>query len=123
MVSVIMDLNVIYNGDVISVLNSNLIKLKRLDTPNVEAIKAYHILKEAHIDMIRKTNDPVKLKKIALNITNVEYCLQELWKFEKDSSFHKFWLLPKCSCPKMDNEDSYGTGYSIRNTDCLLHGE
>ena len=55
--------------------------------------------------------------------TQNEYSLQELWGFPKDPNYHKFWEMAGCTCPKMDNEDAYPTGYYIRVGDCPLHGE
>ena len=52
-----------------------------------------------------------------------EYQLQELWGFPKDSNYHKFWEMAGCTCPNMDTEDAYPTGYYVRVGDCPLHGE
>jgi len=52
-----------------------------------------------------------------------EYRLQALWGFPLDSKYHKFWEMPGCTCPKMDNDDAYPTGYYTRSGDCPLHGE
>lgn len=35
------------------------------------------------------------------------YVLQSLWGFKQHGEYHKFWELPKCICPKIDNEDRY----------------
>lgn len=52
-----------------------------------------------------------------------EFLLQELWGFPKDSKYHKFWEMSGCTCPKMDNDDAYPTGYYTRDGSCPLHGE
>jgi hypothetical protein len=52
-----------------------------------------------------------------------EYRLQELWGFPKDPNYHRFWEMAGCTCPKMDNEDAYPTGYYTRSGNCPLHGE
>jgi len=51
-----------------------------------------------------------------------EYRLQELWGFPKDPNYHKFWEMSGCTCPKIDNEDSYPTGFYIHTQNCPLHG-
>lgn len=45
--------------------------------------------------------------------------LQKLWGFDKDKSRWCEWRLPKCTCPKMDNEDA--GRYIYFSMDCPLH--
>lgn len=52
--------------------------------------------------------------------TQINFELQGLWGFPKDESMHKGYLLSKCSCPKIDNEDM-GSHYYI-NASCIYHG-
>ena len=54
--------------------------------------------------------------------TENEYKLQDLWGFDRDSRYHKFWEIPSCQCPKMDNDDAYPTGYYTISGACKLHG-
>ena len=72
---------------------------------NLEAIKDTHQFKMLLYSMIEDTNDPDEIKSLANDITECEFELQRLWKFTEDLKFHRFWEYPKCSCPKMDNED------------------
>ena len=51
-----------------------------------------------------------------------EFALQKLWGFSEDYKFHRFWDMEGCKCPKMDNDDSYPTGYYVTIEDCPLHG-
>lgn len=53
--------------------------------------------------------------------TQINFELQGLWGFFKDESMHKGYLLSKCSCPIMDNEDM-GSHYYF-NASCIYHGE
>ena len=53
---------------------------------------------------------------------DVERSLQLLWGFDEEDRFIKFWKFPTCSCPSMDNEDAYPTGYYYVNGDCIIHG-
>ncbi len=114
---------VIYKGEVISYLNRNLIKQQGISPTSIEAIKAFHILKEATLERMDTEEDHTKLRKLASNITQIEFNLQELWKFKKDKSYHKSWELPKCTCPRMDNNDRYPHGPYIINFGCILHGQ
>lgn len=54
--------------------------------------------------------------------TDINFALQSLWGFRRDQRYHKFWTVPRCTCPQLDNEDSYPTGYYIFNSECPLHG-
>ena len=51
-----------------------------------------------------------------------EYCLQAAWGFPLDLNYHMFWEMEGCTCPKMDNRDSWGTMYHYYDYDCPLHG-
>ncbi len=114
-----------YKGKNFSVINKNLARKQGLSDTALEAIKAYHILREAHIEELVETpiQEKKKLKQIGNNLTQIEFSLQKLWKFKKDRSYHRFWHLPKCSCPKMDNDDYLGTGYFLITSNCILHGK
>lgn len=51
-----------------------------------------------------------------------ERILQKLWNFEENDNFIKFWTFPACSCPCMDNNDNYPTGYYYKVQNCMIHG-
>jgi hypothetical protein len=53
---------------------------------------------------------------------DIEYRLQDLWGFTRDSAYFKRWYRPRCTCPKMDNNDRYPTEHYITTMDCPLHG-
>lgn len=58
-------------------------------------------------------------------LQDLEYRLQDLWGFNKDSNYHTWWLECRtCTCPKADNKDPlyYGHG-KIINQDCPVHGD
>jgi hypothetical protein len=54
--------------------------------------------------------------------TELEFQLQKAWGFQQDSKYHKFWERPRCTCPKMDNDDGYPYGYYTISGVCPLHG-
>ena len=54
--------------------------------------------------------------------TNLEFSLQKAWGFSQDIKYHKFWDRPRCTCPKMDNDDAYPYGYYVISESCPLHG-
>lgn len=103
------------------IINKNLLDVQ-LCWENLEAIKSAHTLKLLFYTMIEEETNPVMLKELAKDITEVEFELQRLWKFNVDAKYHRFWDTPKCQCPKLDNEEAYSTGYHITNLSCPLHG-
>lgn len=67
-------------------------------------------------------DDKTTLRTLDKTLTEIEFVLQDLWGFERNANFHRFWYRPKCSCSRMDNEDRYGTNTFVRNLECVLHG-
>jgi len=112
---------VTYNGKERYILSKRLIDQQNCWS-NLEEIKEAHWLKLMIYEMIEEETDPKMLKSLAQDLTEIEYYLQELWKFDRDSNFHMFWEYPKCQCPSMDNRDMYPYRQVI-NLGCPLHGE
>jgi len=72
---------------------------------------------------IEKEEDASQLKVLANKIPDLEYRLQELWGFRKDSRYHRYWFkAPKCTCPVLDNLDNLGTDIREISPFCPLHG-
>ena len=108
-------------GQILYVLNPFLLNQHNA-WHNLEAIKDMHTLKHIiFLDVQQETNS-IKLMELAMDLQEVEFHLQELWGFPRDARFHKFWDYPKCTCPKVDNEDNYPTGFYIIDKECPLHG-
>ena len=64
-----------------------------------------------------------RIRESAEMIENIEYQMQEAWKFDRTSDMHTHWLdNPACSCPKMDNRERFYTGQRIYIEKCLVHG-
>ena len=116
-----MGIEVVYNGKPIYRLNSNLLDRQKC-WDNVEMIKALHVEKLKVYDVIKNTDDKEVLKNCAGKITEIEFMLQSKWNFPEDARFHRFWDTPKCICAKIDNNDSYPSGYYSVNGSCPLHG-
>lgn len=81
-----------------------------------------HEVREGIVLAMENTNDTTLLKRFFKKWSDNEYALQKLWGFEEDSDFHKWWYVPKCTCPKMDNDDNYPLGYYVTDTGCPVHG-
>lgn len=113
------DLIVEYKGMAIK-LNNRLLDVQD-KWEVVEPIKDLHLKKLQILYQMEHTNDSSKLIEYADIITQIEFDLQSLWGFPQDAKWHKFWKLPKCTCPKMDNDDRYPTGYYVINASCPIH--
>jgi hypothetical protein len=108
-------------------VNPQLIAKMKVSLANLECIKALHLRRYHIFDEMRTLDEEsMGYKKIARpmlkELTQIEFDLQEAWGFPKDSNFHRFWDIPGCTCPTIDNNERIGTGYFIINGGCPLHG-
>ncbi len=107
----------------ISTINSILVANQGLDLDTVSKINKLHRVRNCYLTLMDEFNDKGNLRHFSNIITQIDFQLQKLWKFKEDSAYHRFWELPKCDCPKMDNIDTYGTGHRYINPNCILHGD
>jgi hypothetical protein len=108
----------------ITILNSNWIKDKVIDSDGIAKLEEIHAKRIDLFNRIEKETDVVKLHEMAKEIDDIDFELQDGWGFDRDKRYHTWWYrLPKCKCPKMDNKDRIGTGLCIISWDCPLHGE
>jgi hypothetical protein len=114
---------VIYEGKVISYLNPNLIKKNGLSINEVAKIKSLHCSKYIVFQAMENTDDVTTLKYYAKIVEGIEYDLQGTWHFAKSSMMHRWFDVPKCKCPKLDNEERMGTKFRIFSADCPIHGK
>lgn len=103
------------------ILNKTLLERKGISSNNILKLKKLYCL--YYFTFYLMDNNYTDVKKADKLLTEIEFGLQEIWGFEKDAKFHKFWLRPKCLCPIMDNQDRHPFGTYIFNSDCPLHGE
>jgi len=119
------DLNVIAGGRIITRINPLL-----LDTQNcwdrLEDIKELHKVKYMLMVEMKAAYDAGLRKDVltsyAERITEIEFKLQDAWGFPRNNYYHRFWDLPGCKCPKMDNDDRWPTGMYVYSGDCPIHG-
>lgn len=104
-------------------LNPNFLRKQNIDEAGEKVILELHELRLNIDDKMKSEDDPVKLKILDKEYTEIEFKLQDAWGFPRNAHYHRFWNRPKCTCPKMDNEDAYSTKYSIINHSCPLHGK
>lgn len=67
------------------------------------------------------TNDPAQLKTLAKEVQELEYQLQFEWGFSRDHTRHRWFDVPKCTCPKLDNSERLGLDHRIIAGNCPIH--
>ena len=87
----------------------------------VQAINLLHVSREAMLTAAN--NDVNSAKAIYPSWLALEAALQRLWGFPEDVNWVKTWHYPHCTCPKMDNDDSYPHGYYTYSGSCPIHGK
>lgn len=105
-----------------TIININLAEKQHLTPETIERLENLHIAMQKHKDTpIEEIDDIPAYVEL---IKEIEFAMQRLWGFTEDSSYHNHWYLdPKCRCPVLDNRELQGTGRSIINLSCPLHGD
>jgi len=103
------------------VANPELAAKRNISIETIEKINNLHVLREKiYYEMIREEEKRLPFYDDELN--KIELELQELWGFEMNTDYIKFWERPRCECPKIDNDDAYPSGFYTINENCPLHG-
>ena len=116
--------SVTYNIDSKSIyahLNKHLLKRQNCTDGDVEMILMSHALRAAMFVAMENTDDVETLRRYDRAYAHLQRCQQELWGFPQNDNFLRYWDVPKCNCPKMDNDDNYGTQYRITSGACKIH--
>lgn len=103
-------------------LSETLVAKQKLTEQQVQKIKELHCARSVVWDCMLGTEDKEELHILSEFMEQCEYALQKAWGFPQDRNMHNWWLVPKCTCPEMDNEDAYGTEYRCINMKCPVHG-
>lgn len=102
-------------------INMALAKRRNLSKKRIKKINRLQALRDWLYNAMR-TCEAEYLPTFSRWVTETEFKLQKAWRFEMDQAHHKFWNLPRCTCPKMDNDDRYPQGNYIYNAKCPVHG-
>lgn len=126
----LMDLDIVYNDKRISRLNGALVKRQGLSENDVAQLKRLHTLRHLQIDAMSSVKprggkfskaQVITLREMNNVIVELDFQLQDVWKFGRDAKFHRHWETPHCTCPKLDNRDSYPYQQYVA-MDCPIHG-
>jgi hypothetical protein len=115
-------LDVVHEGKVITRLNSMLVKRQKVSPENVELLKHTHVTRYRIFEKMEATDNVAELRQLAKDFEDLEFYQQELWGFPKDKNFHRWFKVPKCLCPKMDNMDRIGSSFGVTVENCPIHG-
>lgn len=110
------------NGDFVTSLNGRLAEKQNLSAEDIEMLKDTHVMRALIFRAMERSDDTATLKDFAALFERLEYLQQELWKFGKDKNFHRWFEVPKCSCPQLDNLDRIGHEDNVINLSCIIHG-
>lgn len=113
---------VYHKGKIAMYVNPTLVLNKHLKPEDVERIKKLHEVRLLIFDFMETTTDKILLKLCAKVIENLEFALQKAWNFPKDKKCHSWWYqVPHCNCPRLDNQDRFGTDQRVINETCPVH--
>lgn len=105
--------------------NKQLAESIKLSDLEVSTIDVLHEIRKSTYKLMESDNksNPELLPIYSEICKNVEFALQELWGFGANANLHRFWKQPHCLCPRLDNEESYGSINSCINEFCPVHGK
>jgi len=111
-----------YQGQMIY-LNSSLVEGQKLSQQQITKLLKLHFLQAAAKDLMDHVENVKMLPKLAAVIEDLNFQMQELWGFNRDANFHCWYEVPRCTCPKMDNRDRFGTDQRIYDLECPVHNK
>lgn len=111
------------DGSYVTSLNGKLARKQKISAEDIEMLKDTHVIRALIFQAMYRTDNVDELKRLAWMFDELEFLQQELWKFGRNSKFHRWFDVPKCSCPKLDNSDYIGTDINIYESTCVIHGD
>ena len=111
------DLVVWHDGKEHMMLNKGLLDQQNC-WENLKTIKLLHGLRLMLEDYMAVEATPEGLGEW----TDIQFLLQEAWKFPANAKYHRFWDMKGCTCPKLDNTNAWPTGHYVKKQECPIHG-
>lgn len=103
-------------------VNPAFVRKQNISDETLKQIIMLHKIRLRMHELVEKSDDKDELRTLSNSLIDLELNLQDLWGFDRDIRFYKFWNVSKCTCAKMDNEDMYPIGPYWYSGDCPLHG-
>ncbi len=110
------------DGTYITSLNKNLVIKQKLSGDKIELLKLSHIQLNLIFKFMETTNNQHNLINLAEMVDNIESIQQLLWGFANNKSMRRWFEVPKCTCPKLDNIDLLSLDNAIISENCIIHG-
>ncbi len=106
-------------------LNENLIRDLKINQPGVDRLTDLYVDKHLLLQKARKLEvkeEYMEIRKLAKDLTEIEYKLQETYGFKRDPSWAKFWEIGGCSCEVVANIERWPSESYLVNARCPIHG-
>jgi len=105
-------------------INLELAEQRGLDQEDIEDIEFLHNYRKCIFALSEECTRDGLQKELYKEWVEVEKELQRLWRFYPvDENYIQYWNFPACSCPKMDNNEAYPSGYYVYSGGCIIHGD
>jgi hypothetical protein len=104
-------------------LNPFLIARQSLGGDQVAALQATHFERARIFSAMAATDDPAALLALAREFDLLEFTQQRLWRFAELAEMHRWFDVPKCSCPKHLNHSLMGGPLRAVAVGCPVHGQ
>ena len=102
------------------ILNEHFLENSPSGVKNREVIEILFEFKEAIAGMSSPYSN---FKEMHQDLHELDFSIQEAFGFPQNKDFHRFWEYPGCSCPYIDNFDTWGTSSHYYNENCPVHGK
>ena len=105
----------------INPVNPHLAKKQKLTKEEIEGLEGLHLYRVTLFEEFRKIKKLSKseIQELVLELEDLEYNMQWVWKFPEDRLFHTWWNeVPNCSC----NHNTFGKPRNISKK-CKVHGD
>ena len=104
-------------------LNARMARSRGLSEEDVAALVLSHQIRHMLFEAAKAVEKtPENMRLLAGVFDALEGEQQELWGFDRNPAFRRWFDLPGCSCPKVDNADMLGTGMRVISAECPAHG-
>jgi hydroxymethylpyrimidine pyrophosphatase-like HAD family hydrolase len=112
---------VFFNGELIHQISKNRIIEKNINDYELEDIKDAYIKEHLLALRLKNTYDIEKVDEIVKKHFILFKRFQQLYHYNLNINYYRFWELPKCSCPKLENIKLIGENKRIISPQCVLH--
>lgn len=101
-------------------INMRLAEARGLSDKAIGNINKLHKVVDILVESMEYEDDIDVLVSLYQSWREAQFALQKLWGFKPDSMYHKDYMLPKCSCPKLDNDENYPYKRIVSDA-CIYH--